>query len=267
MKEKLIEALQAVKQKTPLVHAITNVVTVNDCANSLLAIGASPAMCEAVDEVFEFSQIASSLYLNFGTFTQEQEMAVYLATRGADLKGIPVILDPVACGAIPRKKVTIERLRHFGRFTVIKGNLGEIKALAGLEARVRGVDSLDEGKDGLEACQSLARAYGCVVAATGKVDIITDGKNSCFIENGTEMLTRITGAGCMAGALVAGFCGAYEDAFWATAAALMTMSLAGELAQETSGGGLPGTFRAHLIDQISLVDGELMEKRGRAQWL
>ncbi len=267
MKEILRAALQAVKQKTPLVHAITNVVTVNDCANSLLAVGASPAMCEAADEVFEFSQLAGSLYLNLGTLTKEQEMAVYLAIRGATLKGIPVILDPVACGAIPRKKATIERLRHFGRFTVIKGNLGEIKALAGLAARVRGVDSLDEGNDGLEACQTLARAYGCVVAATGKVDIVTDGQRACLIENGTEMLTRITGAGCMAGALVAGFCGAYEDAFGATVAALLTMSLAGELAQETSGGELPGTFRAHLIDQISLVDDALIEKRGRVQWL
>ncbi|BAE83191.1 hydroxyethylthiazole kinase [Desulfitobacterium hafniense] len=267
MKEKLTEALQALKQKTPLVHAITNVVTVNDCANSLLAVGASPAMCEAADEVFEFSQLAGSLYLNLGTLTKEQEMAAYLAIRGATLKGIPVILDPVACGAIPRKKATIERLGHFGRFTVIKGNLGEVKALAGLAARVRGVDSLDEGNDGLEACQSLARAYGCVVAATGKVDIVADGQRACLIENGTEMLTRITGAGCMAGALVAGFCGAYEDAFGATVAALLTMSLAGELAQETSGGELPGTFRAHLIDQLSLVDEALIEKRGRVQWL
>ncbi|MBP1760018.1 MAG: hypothetical protein H6Q63_935 [Firmicutes bacterium] len=267
MNHNLVECLKAVKQKTPLVHAITNYVTVNDCANILLAAGASPAMCEAADEVFEFSQIANALYLNLGTLTKEQEMAVYLATRGASLKRTPIILDPVACGAIPRKKATIERLCNFGQFTVIKGNLGEIKALAGIEAKVRGVDSLDEGEDGLEACQKLAREYGCVVSATGKTDIVTDGQRSCLIENGTEMLTRITGAGCMVGALVAGFCGANNDAFLATTAALLTMALAGELAQQTPGGELPGTFRAHLIDQISLINDELIQKRGRVQWL
>lgn len=266
MIHRLIECLKAVKQKTPLVHAITNYVTVNDCANILLAAGASPAMCEASDEVFEFSQIVNALYLNLGTLTKEQEMAMYLAVRGASLKGTPIILDPVACGAIPRKKTTIERLHKFGQFTVIKGNLAEIKALVGIEAKVRGVDSLDEGEEGLESCKKLAREYGAVVAATGKIDIITDGERSCLVENGTEMLTRITGAGCMAGALVAGFCGANSDAFLATAAALLTMSLAGELAQKAPGGKFPGSFRAQLIDQISLIDAEALQG-GRVQWL
>ncbi|EHQ90932.1 hydroxyethylthiazole kinase [Desulfosporosinus youngiae] len=266
MNHKLIECLKAVRQTTPLVQAITNYVTVNDCANILLAAGASPAMCEASDEVFEFSQMVNALYLNVGTLTKEQEMSMYLAVRGASLKGNPIILDPVACGAIPRKKETIERLHKFGQFTVIKGNLGEIKALAGVEAKVRGVDSLDEGEDGLESCKKLAQEYGCVVAATGKTDIVTNGQRACLIENGTEILTRITGAGCMAGALVAGFCGANNDAFLSTAAALLTMSIAGELAQEAPGGDLPGTFRVHLIDQISLMDEEAL-KRGRVQWL
>jgi hydroxyethylthiazole kinase len=264
--EKLAHCLQAVKRQTPLVHAITNYVTVNDCANILLAAGASPAMCEAADEAFEFSQLASALYLNIGTFTKEQELAMYLAVRGADLKNIPVVLDPVACAAIPSKITFIKKLQNFGKFTVIKGNLGEIKALAGLKAQVRGVDSLDEGKDGLEACLRLARNFGCVAAATGKTDIITDGQRICLVENGSEMFTKITGAGCMAGALVAGFCGAVPDPFLATVSALVFMSLAGELAEEASGGQRPGIFRTQLIDQVSLIDEKLLQQRGRIRW-
>ncbi len=262
----LSQCLQAVKRQTPLIHAITNYVTVNDCANILLAAGASPAMCESTDEAFEFSQLASALYLNLGTLTKEQELAMYLAVRGADLKNIPVVLDPVACGAIPNKITVIRRLQNFGKFTVIKGNLGEIKALAGLKAQVRGVDSLDEGEDGLEACLKLVRDFGCVAAATGKTDIITDGQRICLVENGSEMFTKITGAGCMAGALVAGFCGAVADPFLATVSALVFMSLAGELAEEAPGGQRPGTFRTRFIDLVSLIDEKLLQQRGRVIW-
>ncbi|MGE5543886.1 MAG: hydroxyethylthiazole kinase [Bacillota bacterium] len=263
MNSRLAECLKAVKQKTPLVHTITNYVTVNDCANVLLAVGASPAMCEATDEAFEFSQIANALYLNTGTLTKEQETAMYLAARGADLKDIPIVIDPVGCAAISKKITFIKRLKNFGSFSVIKGNMGEIKALAGVAARVRGVDSLEEGEDGLEICQGLARDYGCTVAATGPTDIVTDGRRVCLIKNGTKMLTRITGAGCMVGALVAAFCGGNEDPLLSTAAAIVTMNLAAELAEEEPGGVHPGTFRTYLFDKISLVDENLIRKRGQ----
>jgi len=265
MNKRLAECLQAVKQKTPLVHTITNYVTVNDCANVLLAVGASPAMCEATDEAFEFSQLANALYLNTGTLTKEQEMAMYLAARGATLKEVPIIIDPVGCAAITRKITFINRLKNFGSFSVIKGNMGEIKALAGVAARVRGVDSLDEGEGGLEVCQSVARQYGCTVAATGQTDIITDGRRVCLVENGTKMLTRITGAGCMVGALVAACCAANDDHFLSTAAAVVTMNLAAELAEEAPGGLDPGTFRMYLIDRVSRVDENLILKRGRVK--
>lgn len=267
MHNKLAECQKTVKSKTPLVQAITNYVTINDCANILLAAGASPAMCEAADEAFEFSQFANALYLNIGTLTKEQELAMYLAIRGASLKDIPVVLDPVGCAAIPGRIGFIKKLQKFGSYTVIKGNLGEIKALAGLEARVRGVDSLEGSEDGLEVCLKLAHEMDCVVASTGKTDIITDGKRSCLVQNGTAMLTKITGAGCMAGALAAGFCGANSDSFMATVAALVTVSLAGELAREAPNGQRPGTFKTQLFDQISLIDENLLQKRGRVIWL
>ncbi len=265
MKERIAECLQAVKEKTPLVHAITNYVTINDCANILLAVGASPAMCEAVDEVFDFSQIANALYLNIGTINKEQQMAMYLAIRGASLKGIPVVIDPVGCAAIPSRISFVRRLSQFGYYSVIKGNMGEVKALAGVAAKVRGVDSLDAGEDGLEVCQALAKEFGCTVVATGPTDIVSDGRKSYLLRNGTGMMGRITGSGCMVGALVAAFCAVSDDPCLASAAAIVTMNLAGELAAEAPGGENPGTFRARLFDQVSLVDENLIRKRSQIE--
>ncbi|SNS25085.1 hydroxyethylthiazole kinase [Anaerovirgula multivorans] len=266
MKE-LAMSLSKVKEKTPLIQAITNYVTINDCANILLAIGASPAMCEATDEAYEFSQISNAVYLNIGTFTKEQELAMPLAVKGADEKKIPVVLDPVGCGAIPRRIDYINKLRKFGKIHVIKGNLGEIKSLLGVDSKVRGVDSIDDGTDGVEVCKRLAKKWSCIVAATGKTDIITDGEKVCLVNNGTEMLTKITGAGCMVGALTAGFCGANDDLLIATAASHLVMSLAGEKAVKAKEGNLPGTFRMKLFDEIYQIDEAAIEQGGNIEWL
>ncbi|SES64100.1 hydroxyethylthiazole kinase [Natronincola peptidivorans] len=266
MKE-FVNCLKAVKADTPLVQAITNYVTINDCANILLSVGASPAMCEAADEAYEFSQISSAIYLNIGTFTKEQELAMLLAVKGAAKKNIPVVLDPVGCGAIPRRIEYINKLRKFGKIHVVKGNLGEIKSLLGVKSKVRGVDSIDDGEDGIAVCKELANQWDCIVAATGKIDIITDGQKVGLIKNGTEMLTKITGAGCMVGALTAGFCGANDNLLAATMTSHLVMTLAGEKAVEGKDGNLPGSFRIKLFDEISLVDENTIYERGQIEWL
>ncbi len=263
MLEQLITNIYAVREKTPLVHAITNYVTINDCANILLAAGASPAMCEAEEETYGFSQLANGVYLNIGTLTKEQEQAMLQALKGAAINNIPVVLDPVGCGAIPRKMNFVNKLLSQGPVTIVKGNLGEIKSLLGVENKVRGVDSIDEGGDGIQVCLELAKKGNRIVVATGEVDIVTDGERVCTISNGTKMLTRITGAGCMVGALTTALCGANEDWFTATCAAHLMMALAGELAAESPGGQLPGTFRANLMDQIYSLDQDTIMKRGR----
>lgn len=265
--EQFVECLRQVRNKRPLVHAITNYVTVNDCANILLAAGASPAMCESMEETFEFAKIANALYFNIGTFTKEQEIAMLLGIRGAAVKGIPVVVDPVGCGAIPRRIDYIYRLREFGKISVIKGNMGEIKALLGVRSNVKGVDSFDDGDDGIDVCKQLALELKCIIAATGKTDIVTDGVRTILIENGTEMLTRITGAGCMLGALTAGFCGANDDLLTATAAAHMVMGIAGELAEESMEGKGPGSFRSALMDHIYIIDGNIIRNRGKKKCL
>jgi len=263
--QKLADILAAVRKKVPLVHAITNYVTINDCANVLLSYGASPAMCESSEEVYDFAKISSSIYINLGTLTKEQEESVVLAARSAREHGVPVVLDPVACGAIPRKMDVIRRLHEEGRIDVIKGNIGEIKFLAGVDSLTRGVDSLDTGDGALEACRAVAEKYGCVVAATGAHDYITDGKRSAVVKNGTDLFTRITGAGCMTGALCAGAAGASGDRFLSTVSAILAMNIAGEDAAKKA--GLPGSFRVNFIDSIYALDEEKLIKEGNVEWI
>ncbi|WP_333861651.1 hydroxyethylthiazole kinase [Clostridium sp.] len=258
------KVLEEVRKKGPLVHCITNYVTINDCANILLSYGASPAMCEAYGEVFDFVKIASALYINIGTFTREQESSAILAAVSAKIHNVPVVLDPVACAAIPNKIRFIDKLFKVGRVDLIKGNIGEIKFLAGEASNVKGVDSLEDGEGALECCNILSEKYNCVVAATGKKDFIVQGKNSAIIENGTEMLTKITGAGCMLGALCAAACGSFENKFLATAGAILSMNIAGEEAYKDA--KAPGSFRVKLIDCIYELSEEKLKKEGKIIW-
>jgi len=267
MLNKVAETIKNVREQTPLVQAITNYVTINDCANILLSFGASPAMCESKAEVEEFVNLISALYINVGTFTEEQEDAAFLAAAKAARLGKPVILDPVACGAISRKAKFTNELLARGQVTVLKGNIGEIKSLAGFQGKVRGVDSLDDGKDAVEACRYLAQKHNIVVAATGPVDVVSDGIRTCLIENGTSMLTLITGAGCMVGALVAATAAVNNDRFVSSVAGILAMGLAGEMAAKSLDGVLPGTFRVKLFDYIHNLTTEDVLKEGNIKCL
>jgi hydroxyethylthiazole kinase len=264
MLAKIADVMESVRAKTPLVHCITNYVTINDCANILLCFGASPAMCEAGAEVEEFVSFASALYINIGTFTKEQEDAVFPASLKAAKLNVPVVIDPVACGVISRRMQVTKKLLDLAGITIIKGNTGEIKALAGYGAKVRGVDSLEEGEDAVEACVNLAKKYNTVVAATGKTDIVTDGARTCLIYNGTPMLSQITGAGCMVGALAAAAAGSSADGWAAAAAGVAIMGLAGEMAARASG-PYPGTFRVKLFDSLYTMTREDIMKGGRIE--
>lgn len=267
MLRKIASALDAVREKTPLVQSITNYVTINDCANILLCCGASPAMCEVETEVEEFAGYISSLYINLGTLTEEQRAAAVLAAKKAAELEKPVVLDPVACPVITRKMDVSSQLFANSKITVVKGNVAEIKSLAGYQSMARGVDSLDEGDDAVEACISLARKYQTVVAATGKADIVTDGERTCLIHNGTPMLKMVIGTGCMVGALVAAVAGAVEDKWVAGAAAVMLMGLAGEMAAASMAKVLPGSFRVKLFDYVYAMTAQDILKGGKVECL
>lgn len=257
--------IKTMRDKTPLIHCITNYVTINDCANILLSYGASPAMCEAYDEVYDFVAMSSALYINLGTLTKEQEAAAILASMSAKNHNVPVILDPVGCPAMKRKVEVIKRISEVGRIDIIKGNIGEIKYLSGMNSETRGVDSIDNGENALEACLKLSERYNCVVAATGKRDYISNGKQGAVINNGTEMLTKVTGTGCMLGALCAATAASSEDKFMSTITAILSMNIAGEKAYREA--KLPGSFKIALVDSIYTLSDEEIWKEGNIEWI
>jgi len=265
--EKAARIVDAVREKNPLIECITNVITVNDCANILLAFGASPAMCEAFDETYDFTKISGALYINFGTYHKEQEAAAIQAALAAKQAGIPIVVDPVGCAAIKRRIPILNHLHEIAGVDLIKGNMGEIMALGGYAADVKGVDSNGDIPGIEEAAVKVAKQYCCTVAATGKVDLITDGNLVARVHNGAGMLTRITGAGCMAGALCAATAAAVQtgsaDMFSAALAGIMAMGIAGELAAEKA--SLPGSFRVALIDSIFTVTGKTILEKGKLQ--
>jgi hydroxyethylthiazole kinase len=259
--------VDAVRELNPLVDCVTNYITANDCANILLAFGASPAMLDVASEAYAFARISGALYLNFGTYIRDQEAAAVEAILGAKAAKRPVVVDPVGCGAIRGRIGILAHLHEIGGIDIIKGNAGEILSLAGKDARVKGVDSGGESKGLEEAVTALARQYRCVIAATEKTDLVGDGQSLVRISNGVDMLTRITGAGCMAGAL----CGAAAAAaaqtgssmLAAAVAALAAMGIAGELAYETA--RLPGSFRTALIDRIYALTGDMLKQKGKGE--
>ncbi|MDD3223733.1 MAG: hydroxyethylthiazole kinase [Clostridium sp.] len=261
MIDEISKLITDLREKVPLVQCITNYVTINDCANILLAYGASPAMCEAYDESYDFAKMADALYINVGTLTKEQEASSIMAAISAKNNDTPVILDPVGCAGIKRKMDVINKILTLGKVDVIKGNVGEIKFLAGIHADIRGVDSIDSGEGVDKASQILAQKYNCTVAASGPYDIVTDGKRMIKINNGTKMFTKITGAGCMLGALCGGAIAVSSDKFIAAVSALVSMSIAGEEAFKTC--TKPGSFRVKLIDEIYDLDENKIKELAR----
>jgi len=240
-----------IRTKRTLVHHITNYVTVNDCANVVLAIGANPVMADDPEEVEDMVSICDALVINIGTLNERTVSSMIKAGKRANEKNIPVILDPVGVGATPFRFQTAETLLKEVRFSVIRGNMAEIKVIAGLQAKRAGVDSLEEEENGISIARSLAQKLGCVIAITGKVDVVSDG-NVCYnIANGHAALTRLTGTGCMSSSLIGCFLGSSHHSLHSAIAGIVCMGIAGEMASQS--GGL-GSFKVALMDSIALMD-------------
>jgi len=262
--QSIADNLVAVKEKKPLVHHITNYVTVNDCANITLAIGASPVMADDMAEVEEMVSFASSLVLNIGTLNSRTIEAMLIAGKKARTMGIPIVFDPVGMGATSLRTNTAKRIiREIGP-SVIRGNMSEIKMIAGLEATIKGVDSVDGEEDREQVARDLSQKLGCVIAITGKQDIIAEGNRIYHIDNGHPILSQVTGTGCMATSLIGSFCAATADCFTGAAAGVMMMGLAGELAQQSlqAGEGI-GTFRVRILDHIWLMTPDHILSQGK----
>lgn len=255
MAEDFAGALAALRRARPLVHQITNYVSMNDCANVTLAIGASPVMAQDRCEAADVTALARALVVNLGTLQSQHVEAMFEAARRARALSIPVAFDPVGTGGVPyRTEVAAAFLREI-RPTLVRCNLSEAKALCGLHAAGKGVDSEADGGVALETARLLARRTGGVAAVTGAVDYVVDAKHAVRVDNGHPHLARVTGTGCMTTALCASFAAVCAP-FWAAVCGVSAMGVAGEIAAASLGPGEGlGTFRVRLIDAISLLDG------------
>lgn len=241
-----------VRERQPLVYSITNYVTVNDCANAILAIGGSPIMSDEINEAADIASISNAVVINIGTLNQRTVESMLDAGQAANKKGIPVILDPVGAGATKYRDDATGLLLEKIKFAVIRGNISEILAVNKNRSNGRGVDA--GGMDimsPLEIAQmakELSKKTGAVIAVTGKVDVIANDKKAYAISNGSYYMSKITGSGCMLSCVLGAFCGAVDSYLEACVCAVSTMGIAGEQAEEKMAG--TGSFRMHMIDGL-----------------
>lgn len=270
--EKIPKLLEEVKNKNPLTHCITNFVTVNDCANAVLAIGASPIMSEDTEEVEEVVTIADALVINIGKLNQEQVESMKVSSAQANKTNTPVILDPVGVGISQlRNRVTLELIENYD-LAAIRGNITEIKTIAKLTGVIsksntaKGVDVSQDDiitNDNLDAnakiIANLASKLNTVILASGPIDILSDGETTIAIDNGDEMMPQITGSGCMLSSIVGSCIGATNPLEGSLLAALL-MTIAGQKARakvDSENAGT-GSFRAYLIDYLYKLDGKTL---------
>lgn len=247
------ETLRRLAEERPLVHHLTNYVTVNLVANVTLCTGALPVMAHAVEEVEEMAAVASALVINMGTLDPEWIEAMIRAGKEANRRNIPVIFDPVGAGATNFRTTMPEKLLSEIDFAAIVGNAGEIATLAGMRAEVRGVESI--GGDAKAAAVKAARSLGVTVAATGPTDYVSDGDKLLSIENGHPLMGRIVGSGCASTAAIGCFAAADRGTNVETVAgALAYFGRAGEVAAEKSDG--PGTFEPRFLDALAALAAE-----------
>jgi len=212
--------ISAVRERAPLVHSITNFVVMNLNANVLLAAGASPVMAHAHEEVQSMAGIAQSLVLNIGTLEPDWIESMRLALLTASQRSIPTVLDPVGAGATAYRNQSIELLLNTASPTVIRGNGSEIMSVAGVAVQTKGVDSSAAANDALGSARALVGRTQGVVCVSGATDHIVDGKRWALLSNGHPWMTKITGVGCSATALIGAFCAVQPDAWRATVSAM-----------------------------------------------
>jgi hydroxyethylthiazole kinase len=254
--------LRTLREAKPLVHQITNYVVMNETANATLSVGALPVMAHAREEVEEMVGLAGALVLNIGTLSPHWVEAMLLAGSQANERRIPVVLDPVGAGATRYRTETAKRLLDELDVTVLRGNAGEVATLVGVEAEVRGVESIGAGGNPADLAREAGRALGVVASVTGAVDHVSDGERTLSVANGHELLGRVSGTGCMSSALTGCFLAAKPDEpLEAAAEALAAFGVAGEDAAREARG--PGTFHAGLYDALDALDPETLDERAR----
>ncbi len=267
------DIVKNVRVKSPLINVITNFVTVNDCANILLAAGASPCMAYDIREVEDIVSICQGLVINLGSI--EDDRAMLLSIKKANEIGIPSVFDPVAAGASRLRNELCDEFLQNVKFSVIRGNISEIKSLAVGSSTTRGVDASEADEvteDNLpeivKMAKTLSEKTGSVIAISGKIDVVADFQKAYVIKNGHPMMAMITGSGCMLTTLIGAYCAANPDKILeSAAAAVCMMGICGEYAYQKTIDTDTGTssFRNYLIDYVGKLDDEMMKERMKVE--
>lgn len=257
------EALERVRRDKPLVHHLTNLVTIYDCANIVKAFGASPVMSHAREEVADMARMASALVLNIGTLDTEFIEAMLLAGKSANEKGIPVVIDVCGAGATRYRDEKCLQILDELDVSIIKGNSSEVARIAGEDVKTRGVDAVDTGADLKEVAGSLARERDCTVVITGKDDIVADGNRAVWVHNGHPMMADVVGTGCMATSVIGTFAAVEPDYVAASVSGLVCFEVAAEFAALLAAG--PGSFKEHLYDAVYNMDSRIVRSMQRIE--
>jgi hydroxyethylthiazole kinase len=255
--------LERVRKEKPLIHHLTNWVTIYDCANIVKVFGASPVMAHAGEEVAEMASIASALVLNIGTLTTDFVEAMIIAGKSANQKGIPVVLDVCGAGATKFRDEKCFEILDKVRVSIIKGNSSEIARIAGERVSTRGVDASAVDKNLQEIARELAAKRNCTVVITGKEDIVADENRVIIVKNGHGMMANIVGTGCMATSVIGTFAAVERDCVDACVAGLVCYEVAAELAASQAHG--PGSFKERLFDGVYNLDGETVKRMQRIE--
>ena len=240
--------MTAVRSKRPLVHHITNYVTVNDCANICICSGGSPVMTDAIEDVVDMVSVSGALVLNIGTLNRRINESMLKAGSAAKEAGVPVVLDPVGMGATPFRNETVKEIIRRVKPDVIKGNQGEMGVLSGIGGDVKGVDSHGASGDVSDVVRSVSRRFGCIAAATGEIDHVSDGDVVLRLSNGHPLLSAVSGTGCMVSSVVGCYIGANGVSIGSVASAISAFNISAEFAGRASKG--PGTFKPALMDAM-----------------
>lgn len=263
LSEKAAENIASVREKKPLIHNITNYVVMNYTANALLAMGASPVMAHAQNEVENMVSFAGALVLNIGTLTDDWITSMIKAGKRASEQKTPIILDPVGSGATPLRTNSAKKIINEADISVIRGNASEILSLRQEDSKTKGVDSIHSVDEAAETAKILAEELQTTLAITGPVDLITDGKRVIRVSNGHSLMGYVTGTGCTATVVIGAFLAVDEDPLSATATALAFFGLAGEVAGETA--KAPGTFMIHLLDALYTITPDQLQEGCKIQ--
>ena len=259
----MYQLINQVKELNPLVLHYTNNVTITDCANATLAIGASPLMSFSYEEVEDIVKVASSVVINIGTMNSELLDLFVLAGKTANKYNKPVILDPVGVFATKARGELTNKLLNEVKFDVVRGNISEIQFLGGLDVKGKGVDSFDDGSDASNIVKAVAKKLECVVVASGKIDLISDGSKIYKLFNGNAKLKYITGTGCMSTSLIGSFLPCTENKIEAAVMGTLAMSLSGELADFNN--SPIGAFKVNLFDNMFSLNEEILEKYAKVE--